>query len=66
MKVILPLAIVVIAVSPQLGATDMRFSDQTQAAGLSLIHKSTINPRSGPMPAGGAVGDFNGDGYPDL
>ena len=42
------------------------FSDQTTAAGLDFSHVQSTDHRSGPMAPGGAVGDFNNDGYPDL
>ena len=47
-------------------AADMMFSDQTAAAGLLLIHDASIDHRSGPMVGGGAIGDFNLDGFPAL
>ncbi|HEX9792550.1 MAG TPA: CRTAC1 family protein, partial [Planctomycetota bacterium] len=43
------------------------FSDQTTAANLDIVH--TLDPVYGggnPMIAGGAIGDFNRDGWPDL
>ena len=43
-----------------------RFSDQTTESGLAFVHQQTLTHRAGPMTGGGAVGDFNGDGYPDL
>lgn len=43
-----------------------RFSDQTTAAGVVFEHGQARDHRSGPMGGGGAIGDFNGDGYPDL
>ena len=47
-------------------AAGLRFTDQTEAAGLSFSHEQAFDHRSGPMGGGGAVGDFNGDGYADL
>ncbi len=44
----------------------MNFSDQTLNAGLKFEHTTTSDHQSGPMIAGGAVGDFNNDGYPDV
>jgi enediyne biosynthesis protein E4 len=43
------------------------FSDQTTATGLTFLH--TLDPVNGDgniMVAGGAVGDFNRDGWPDV
>lgn len=42
------------------------FSNQTVAAGVVFQHSIPSDHRSGPMSGGGAVGDFNNDGYPDL
>jgi hypothetical protein len=42
------------------------FSDQTDAAGLTFTHQPPPDHPSGPMPAGGSVGDFNNDDLPDL
>jgi len=47
-------------------AAPMQFSDQTSASGLIFSHAQPVDHRSGPMVAGGAVGDFNGDGYADV
>ncbi|MFK8017669.1 MAG: FG-GAP-like repeat-containing protein [Gammaproteobacteria bacterium] len=47
-------------------AAPLTFTDQTAAAGLDFAHAFTNDHQSGPMVGGGAVGDFNGDGYPDL
>ncbi|MEO1573833.1 MAG: CRTAC1 family protein [Pseudomonadota bacterium] len=44
----------------------MRFTDVTLDAGFKIQHTTTIDHQSGPMVAGGAVGDFNADGYPDV
>lgn len=41
-------------------------SDQTAASGLDFVHAYTNDHQSGPMVGGGAVGDFNNDGYPDI
>ncbi len=46
--------------------SQLHFTDVTQAAGLSFVHETAIDHQSGPMTAGGAAGDFNGDGYADL
>lgn len=47
-------------------AQTLQFTDQTVAAGLSCVHASDpLMPPQG-MGAGGAVGDFNSDGWPDL
>ncbi|MEO1575748.1 MAG: VCBS repeat-containing protein, partial [Pseudomonadota bacterium] len=42
------------------------FTDVTVRAGVSFEHRPTADHRSGPMSGGGAVGDVNGDGFPDL
>ncbi len=47
-------------------AAPVTFSDQTAEAGVDFVHAQSLDHRSGPMAAGGAVGDFNGDGLPDL
>ncbi|NNF16900.1 MAG: CRTAC1 family protein [Gammaproteobacteria bacterium] len=47
-------------------AAPLQFTDQTSAAGVTFIHSHPNDHQSGPMVAGGAVGDFNGDGFADL
>lgn len=42
------------------------FTDQTQAANLSFTHALDLPNFGNPMIAGGAAGDFNGDGWPDV
>ncbi len=43
------------------------FSNQAPAAGINIIHPGTMAGFPGnSMVAGGAVGDFNNDGWPDL
>jgi hypothetical protein len=42
------------------------FSDQTSAAGLTFTHAQDAVHFGNPMVAGGAVGDFNRDGWPDV
>ena len=44
----------------------MRFTDVTLDANIKIQHTTTIDHQSGAMVGGGAVGDFNGDGYPDV
>ncbi|MFK7887668.1 MAG: hypothetical protein AB8G16_12480, partial [Gammaproteobacteria bacterium] len=53
-------------VAPAAQADSMAFSDQTLRAGIKIQHTTTSDHQSGPMVAGGAVGDFNNDGYPDV
>lgn len=66
MKHVLPCAILLGAVAAPAGA-QLTFSDQTDAAGLAALHTC-----AGPMQpmcemmGGGAVGDFDRDGWPDL
>ena len=38
----------------------------TDAAGLAFSPLQPADHRSGPMSGGGAIGDFNGDGYADI
>ncbi len=47
-------------------ASPIVMTDQTAAAGLDFVHAYTNDHQSGPMSGGGAVGDFNNDGYPDI
>ncbi|MBT8136012.1 MAG: CRTAC1 family protein [Gammaproteobacteria bacterium] len=47
-------------------AAPLVFSEQTAGAGLSFVHDQPLGHRAGPMAGGGAIGDFNSDGYPDL
>lgn len=42
------------------------FSNQTTAAGLQFTHQQATDHPADIMSAGGAVGDFNNDGWPDL
>lgn len=42
------------------------FTDQTQAAGVSMQHSISTGSGNNIMIAGGAVADFNQDGWPDL
>ncbi len=58
--------VLAIIVSAPAAAAELTFSDQTVAAGLGFSHGVALDHRAGPMCSGGAVGDFNGDGYPDL
>ncbi|MFK5956938.1 MAG: CRTAC1 family protein [Planctomycetota bacterium] len=46
----------------------IQFSDQSASAGLNFSHAVTLNLPTmlGDMNAGGTVGDFNHDGWPDL
>ncbi len=59
-------AIAIVLTSALVHAQAPRFSDQTQSAGLHFVHDQPSDHQSGPMGGGGAVGDFNADGYPDL
>ncbi|MEL7448732.1 MAG: CRTAC1 family protein [Pseudomonadota bacterium] len=60
------LAALALPASPASFASTPVFSDQTAASGLTFVHRPASSNPSRPMAAGGAVGDFNGDGYPDL
>ncbi len=42
------------------------FVDHTQGAGVSFLHDTPLDTPGRPMHAGGTVGDFNKDGFPDL
>jgi hypothetical protein len=42
------------------------FTNQTVAAGVSFTHMPLADTPGVPMHGGGAVGDFNNDGWPDL
>lgn len=42
------------------------FTDQTGSANLLFKHVPSPVHHAGPMDGGGAVGDFNNDGWPDL
>lgn len=44
----------------------LSFSDQTKAAGLSMVHSPPLEERPARMTAGAAAGDFNNDGWVDL
>lgn len=48
------------------GQTAMRFTERTAEAGLTHAHALPNNPRLGVMTAGGAVADFDRDGWLDL
>lgn len=62
----LTVTLAAVAWLPFAHAAPLRFSDQTDAAGLDFVHAQTPDHRSGPMGGGGAVGDFDGDGYADV
>jgi hypothetical protein len=47
-------------------AAEIAFSDQTTAAGLAHTSDSFFDTQAQGMFFGGAVGDFNRDGWPDL
>ncbi|MCB0036741.1 MAG: VCBS repeat-containing protein, partial [Anaerolineales bacterium] len=48
-------------------AGTLSFSNQTAAAGVTLIHSTPITSGDGAqMISGGATGDFNNDGWADL
>ncbi len=54
-------------VSGSVFAATPGFSDQTASAGLSFSHTAAGDiDMGGEMHGGGTVGDFNGDGWPDL
>ncbi len=48
------------------GALAQSFTDVTDTAGIQFEHRPSADHRSGPMSGGGAVGDVDGDGYPDI
>ena len=50
----------------RLGPDGLSFSDQTEAAGLSLVHAPPLDERPARMLGGAAAGDFNNDGWVDL
>ena len=57
--------------SERVVASDLKFSDQTLASGVESVHApsswllfSPVNISS--MLGGGAIGDFNNDGYQDI
>ncbi|HEX9793529.1 MAG TPA: CRTAC1 family protein [Planctomycetota bacterium] len=62
----LPLFLTGLVLAAPAVAQQASFSDQTASAGLSFRH--TIDPTFGgnPMISGGAVGDFNNDGWSDI
>ncbi|GJM24952.1 MAG: RNA-binding protein [Phycisphaerae bacterium] len=47
-------------------AAQLNFSDQTTSAGISSVHAVPAGAPYPPMIGGGAVGDFNNDGWQDL
>ena len=60
-----------LAIAPVATGGTPQFSDQTVAAGIDLVQTPApsfaFGPlNAGPMVGGGAVGDFNRDGWPDL
>jgi enediyne biosynthesis protein E4 len=59
------LATTVFCISPQVFAVPPVFSNQTTAAGVAMNH-STIGFVNFQYAGGGAVGDFNNDGWQDI
>ncbi len=59
-------AVVGVLFATSAAAQTLTFSDQTLDSGLIALHQAT--PRLGMqfMTPGGAIGDFNGDSYPDV
>ena len=53
-------------VPAQVRGQTAQFSDQTDAAGVTCTHTTMILDPALKMTAGGAVGDFNNDGWQDL
>ncbi|MFQ5748517.1 MAG: CRTAC1 family protein [Planctomycetota bacterium] len=51
---------------PCAAGAQLSFSDQTAAAGLTHLHNPAADHPGAAMHAGGTVGDFNNDGWPDL
>lgn len=66
MRLLFVFPVLLCALSPFVQAATLRFTDVTADANLAFTHATTIDHQSGPMVAGGAIGDFNLDGYPDL
>ena len=52
--------------SPLAAAAPLHFSDQTASAGIAFTHAQASDHQAGPMSGGGAIGDFNRDGFPDV
>lgn len=59
-----PIAAAIAAAAP---AGDLTFTDVTDAAGLNVTHGYILNASTGrDMGSGGAVADFNNDGWQDI
>lgn len=55
-----------LAALPAAATAQLSFTDQTAASGLRHTHTPPAGPPTSPMLSGGATGDFDGDGWPDL
>ncbi len=62
--VLLPAAFAALLAGPLRAQTT--WTDVTDAAGLTHTHQTPASFMMGPMVGGGTVGDFNGDGWPDI
>jgi hypothetical protein len=49
-----------------LSAAEPGFSERTTEAGLTFVHRPVAGDPLWPQSGGGTVGDFDGDGWPDL
>ncbi len=64
-SIITPIFMLTLAVTGACAQT-LSFMDQTGASGLVSVHAATPVMSMQFMAPGGAVGDFNADGYPDV
>ena len=55
---------ILLAAAP--AAFQASFSDQTQSCGISFTHALDLANFGNPMVAGGAIGDFDHNGWPDV
>ncbi len=59
-------ALGLLAASPRAGAAELAFREVAAEAGLVFLHAPLGDTPGWPMHGGGTVGDFDGDGWPDL
>ncbi|HNO77780.1 MAG TPA: FG-GAP-like repeat-containing protein [Phycisphaerae bacterium] len=55
-----------LSLSTETQAGTLTFSNQTAASGINVTHAVPVGAPYPPMVGGGAVGDFNNDGWQDL